>query len=147
MSWRTQYWKKKLTMDEAVVRLPKIGLSNVYEMDVIEAADTVVMEVNDQVPWIHGDIQVHISQVDFAVEHSQLLPTIPQAQPGKIENQIASHHCSCSDIGKHGQCSSTGSGLGGDRVRSRTASRTNCNREGTQTNFHCPPGFSGSTQS
>ena len=68
-----------------------IGLSNVYEMEMIEAADTVVMEVNDQVPWIHGDTQVHINQVDFAVEHSQSLPTIPPAQPGEIENRIAAH--------------------------------------------------------
>ncbi len=84
------FWGPSTPMQEKTGYF-NIGLSNVYEMDVIEAADTVVMEVNDQVPWIHGDTQVHISQVDFAVEHSQQLPTIPLAQPGKIENQIASH--------------------------------------------------------
>ncbi|MDF1569554.1 MAG: acetyl-CoA hydrolase/transferase C-terminal domain-containing protein [Spirochaetaceae bacterium] len=68
-----------------------IGLSNVYEMEVIEAADTVVMEVNEKIPWIHGDTQVHIDQVDFLVEHHREPPAIPSAEPGDVEKRIAAH--------------------------------------------------------
>jgi acyl-CoA hydrolase len=68
-----------------------LGLSNVYELEAIEAADVVVLEVNEHVPWIHGDTQVHISQVDMIVEHHKQPPTIPVLEPGPVEKEIASH--------------------------------------------------------
>lgn len=68
-----------------------LGLSNVYELEVIEQADLVVLEVNRNVPWIHGDTQVHLSKADMIVEHDQPLPTIPVLEPGEIEQQIAGH--------------------------------------------------------
>ncbi len=68
-----------------------LGLCNVYELEAIEAADVVVLEVNKHVPWIHGDTQVHISQVDMLVEHHKEPPTIPALEPGPIEREIASH--------------------------------------------------------
>lgn len=68
-----------------------LGLSNVYELEVIEAADIVVLEVNRHVPWIHGDTQVHLGRAGMIVEHDAELPTIPILPPGETEKQIASH--------------------------------------------------------
>ena len=68
-----------------------LGVSNVYEMETIEAADIVVLEVNRQVPWIHGDTNVHLSQVDMVVEYDSPLPQIPILEPGPVEQQIAEH--------------------------------------------------------
>ena len=84
------YWGPSTPM-QAKTGFFNIGLSNVYEMEVIEAADTVVMEVNENIPWIHGDTQVHIDQVDFMVEHNQAPPAIPLVEPGEVEKQIATH--------------------------------------------------------
>ncbi len=68
-----------------------LGLSNVYEMEVLEAADMVVMEANPKIPWIHGDTQIHIDQVDFIVEYDKAPPTLPLVEPGPVETQIAEH--------------------------------------------------------
>ncbi len=68
-----------------------LGLSNVYELEMIEAADIVVLEENREVPWIHGDTQVHISQIDKIVEYHIPVPRIPVLEPGGTEKQIASH--------------------------------------------------------
>lgn len=68
-----------------------LGVSNVYEMEAIEAADIVVLEVNRNVPWIHGDTAVHIGQVDMIVEHDVPLPQIPSLDPGAAERRIADH--------------------------------------------------------
>jgi acyl-CoA hydrolase len=68
-----------------------LGLSNVYEKEAIEAADLVVLEVNENVPWIHGDTNVHLQDVDIIVEHTTPLPQIPNLEPGSVEQQIAGH--------------------------------------------------------
>ncbi|AHC15346.1 acetyl-CoA hydrolase/transferase family protein [Salinispira pacifica] len=68
-----------------------LGVSNVYEAEVIDAADMVIFEVNPQVPWIHGDTQVHISQADMLVEFESEIPTIPVLEPGETEKEIAKH--------------------------------------------------------
>lgn len=66
-----------------------LGLSNVYELDVLEQADMVVLEVNDRVPWLFGETQVHLDQADRIVEHSHEIPTIPILEPSEVEQQIA----------------------------------------------------------
>lgn len=76
-----------------------LGLSNVYELEVIEQADMVVLEVNRNVPWIHGDTQVHLTRADMIVEHDQPLPTIPVLEPGETEKQIGAHIASLVEDG------------------------------------------------
>ncbi|PIE03971.1 MAG: 4-hydroxybutyrate--acetyl-CoA CoA transferase [Spirochaetales bacterium] len=84
------YWGPATPMQEKSGFF-SIGLSSTYEMEVIEAADHVVLEVNRHVPWTHGDTHVHINQVDCMVEYDSELPVIPLLEPGETEQKIAGH--------------------------------------------------------
>jgi len=68
-----------------------LGLSNVYEMEVLEQADKVIFEVNDKMPWIHGETGVHINQADIIVESSWEVPPLPIVEPTETEVTIAQH--------------------------------------------------------
>jgi acyl-CoA hydrolase len=68
-----------------------LGLSNVYELDVLEEADRVVLEVNEQAPRLFGETQVHLSQAHVVVEHSHPIPSIPILEPSETEERIAAH--------------------------------------------------------
>lgn len=54
-----------------------------------EVGKTVILEVNDQAPWAMGGEQetIHISEVDYIVEHSAPLPTIPADIPASDEDK------------------------------------------------------------
>lgn len=70
-----------------------LSLGITYEKDVMEEADIVVLEVNDQLPRTFGDCHVHLTDVDYFVEFSQEPPTLPSPNPDetalKIGNNIA----------------------------------------------------------
>ena len=76
-----------------------LGISNVYEHDVMQLADKIILEVNPRVPHMHGETQVHIDQVDAIVEYENALPTIPIPQPSEVEEQIAGHIAELVDDG------------------------------------------------
>ncbi len=84
------YWGPVTPMQETTGFL-NLGLSNVYEGEVIEAADMVILEVNKHVPFLHGDTQVHIRRADAVVEYDAAVPTIPVLEPGPVEKEIAGH--------------------------------------------------------
>ncbi len=68
-----------------------LSLSLVIEKQMIEAADLVVLEVNDQLPWTLGDTQIHISEVDYVVEHSTPPFVLPSAPPAPWEETIGGY--------------------------------------------------------
>lgn len=68
-----------------------LSLGITYEKDIIEAAEIVVLEVNDQLPRTHGDTHVHVSEVTWFVEFSQVPPTLPEPQPDEIAIRIGQH--------------------------------------------------------
>jgi butyryl-CoA:acetate CoA-transferase len=60
----------------------------------IEKAETVIVEVNENMPRVLGGNQeaIHISRVDYIVEgENPKLPTLPSAEPSEVEKQIARH--------------------------------------------------------
>ena len=60
----------------------------------IEKAEYVLLEVNTNMPRVLGGNQesIHISQVDYVVESSNMpLPTIPDVAPNETEQKIAEH--------------------------------------------------------
>jgi acyl-CoA hydrolase len=68
-----------------------LSLGITYEKDVIEAAGTVVLEVNPRLPRTFGDTQVHVSRVDCFVEHEQEVPTLPSPSPSETDLAIGGH--------------------------------------------------------
>lgn len=65
-----------------------LGLSNVYEKDMIESADMVILEVNPNVPRTHGDTALHYSKVDYFIETDYDIPELPIAMPNEKDQKI-----------------------------------------------------------
>ena len=76
-----------------------LSLGITYEKDILEAAEIVVLEVNDQLPRTLGDTQVHVSDVHFFVEHSQTPPTLPTVEPDDVALKIGAHIASLVEDG------------------------------------------------
>ena len=68
-----------------------LALGITYEQDIIEAARIVILEVNPRLPRTLGETQVHVSQVDFFVEHDQEVPTLPSPNPSKTDLLIGNY--------------------------------------------------------
>jgi len=68
-----------------------LSLGVTYEKDIIEAAKTVVLEVNPRLPRTFGDTQIHVRDVDLFVEHEQELPTLPSPEPNPVDLAIGGH--------------------------------------------------------
>ncbi|MFA7567443.1 MAG: 4-hydroxybutyrate--acetyl-CoA CoA transferase, partial [Alkalispirochaeta sp.] len=84
------YWGPSTVMQEENGFL-NLGVCNVYEKEVIEEADIVVLEVNKNVPRIHGDTNVHLTEVDIVTEYHTPLPQISILDPGPTEKEIGRH--------------------------------------------------------
>lgn len=68
-----------------------LSLGVTYEKDILEAAEIVVLEVNDKLPRTLGDTHVHIDDVDYFVEFSQTPPTLPTPEPDEIALMIGNN--------------------------------------------------------
>jgi acyl-CoA hydrolase len=68
-----------------------LSLGITYEQDIIEAARTVVLEVNPRLPRTLGDTQVHVSKVDCFVLNDQEVPTLPAPVPSATDLAIGAH--------------------------------------------------------
>jgi acyl-CoA hydrolase len=76
-----------------------LSLGITYEKDILEAADTVVLEVNRFLPRTFGDTHLHVSDVDWFVEHDQEVPTLPSPNPDRTETEIGNHIAELVDDG------------------------------------------------
>ena len=56
-----------------------LSLSNTYEKRMLEASDLVILEVNPNMPYTLGDLQVPVSEVDYLVRADYAPPVIPDA--------------------------------------------------------------------
>jgi acyl-CoA hydrolase len=68
-----------------------LSLGITYEKDIIEAADTVVLEVNENLPRTLGDTHVHVRDVDYFVENHQEPPTLPSPEPDEVDQAIGNY--------------------------------------------------------
>ena len=55
-----------------------LSVSNTYERRMIDAADIVILEVNPNMPYTFGDVQVHVSEVDYMVRADYKPPVSPE---------------------------------------------------------------------
>ena len=60
-----------------------LSTSNVYEKQMVEAAEIVIFEVNPNFPRTIGDLEVHISEIDYMVKADYPVPTIPDIEPSE----------------------------------------------------------------
>ncbi len=70
------------------------SVSNASARAVLDKADVVILEVNENLPWVYGGLDecIHIDDVDMIVEgpHGPL-PSIPSTQASPEEMQIAEY--------------------------------------------------------
>jgi Acetyl-CoA hydrolase len=66
-----------------------LGTSTIYEKEALEKADIVILEVNENIPFTHGDAIVHISEVDLVVENHVPMIEVPLATPNEKDKIIA----------------------------------------------------------
>jgi acyl-CoA hydrolase len=64
------------------------SLSLLYEKDFIEKADLVIMEVNPNMPHVHGDTQIHISEIDCLIEVDRPVPQLPRPVLTETDRKI-----------------------------------------------------------
>lgn len=88
-----------IDVDVAVVQVSKpdangycsFGLSCDYTKTAAENAKIVIAEINDQVPFVHGDNFIHLDKMDYIIPCSYPLYEIPQGEIGEVEKEIGKH--------------------------------------------------------
>ena len=63
----------------------------VIEKMLIQAADLVILEINENLPLTLGDTQIHISDVDYLVENHVPIFELPSAPPTTWEESIGGY--------------------------------------------------------
>jgi len=63
----------------------------VIEKMLIEAADLVILEINENLPLTLGDTQIHINDVDYLVENHVPMFELPSAPPAPWEQAIGGY--------------------------------------------------------
>ncbi|HEY5635465.1 MAG TPA: acetyl-CoA hydrolase/transferase C-terminal domain-containing protein [Burkholderiales bacterium] len=68
-----------------------LGLSHEYLLPALEGARAIVVEINDQVPWVHGERTLKAADFALSIETSRAPIEAPAAKVGEIERAIATH--------------------------------------------------------
>jgi len=68
-----------------------LSLGVTYEKDVLEAADLVILEINEKLPRTFGDTHVHVSDVHHFVEYTHDVPSLPAPQPDATDLAIGNY--------------------------------------------------------
>lgn len=76
-----------------------LSLGLVLEKQLMAAADLVILEINENLPWTLGDTQVHVSEVDYFVENHVPLFQFPPAPPSDAEQAIGGYIASLIEDG------------------------------------------------
>lgn len=84
-----------------------LSLSNTYERRMIDAADIVILEVNPNMPYTFGDLQVHVSEVDYLVKADYMPPQLPDSDFSEKDEIIGKY---IADMVPDGSCIQLGIG-------------------------------------
>jgi acyl-CoA hydrolase len=68
-----------------------LSLSNVYEKQMIEHADIVILEINPNFPRTFGDLEIHQNDIDYFVEVDYDVPLLPDLDPNENDIKIGKH--------------------------------------------------------
>ena len=75
------------------------GVSCSYQRTAISAASLVIAQVNDQLPRVHGEMSVHVREIDYFVVASEPVPEIPEPPIGDAERKIGEYCASLIEDG------------------------------------------------
>ena len=67
-----------------------LSCSNTYEMQMIRAADIVILEINPNYPRTFGDLSLRLSEVDYLIETDYPVPTLPDIAPTQKDKVVGS---------------------------------------------------------
>ncbi|MCX4246823.1 4-hydroxybutyrate CoA-transferase [Paraliomyxa miuraensis] len=89
----------ELPLDVAMVQVTppdehgycRLGLSVACALPAVEAARTVIAEINPRVPRTMGNSAIHVSEITYGVEVDRPLPQVAPAAYGAIERAIGEH--------------------------------------------------------
>ena len=90
-----------------------LGCCVTYTRVGAETAKLVIAEVNDQMPYTYGNSLLHVSQINFFVEHSSPLYEFPQGVLDPVSMEIGKH---CAKLIEDGSCLQLGMGSIPDAV-------------------------------
>ncbi len=65
-----------------------LGLSNVYEKRMLDAADIVILEASSNYPRLFGDHLTHVDDVDYLIEVDYEPPMVPDGTPNEKDMKI-----------------------------------------------------------
>lgn len=68
-----------------------LSTSLVFERQLLEVADLVILEINPNLPWTLGDTQISLRDVDYVVEHDAPLVELPPITPTEVEATIGAY--------------------------------------------------------
>jgi acyl-CoA hydrolase len=68
-----------------------LGVEVLASLAAAKVAKTVIVQVNPQMPRVHGDTWLHVSEVTCLVEHEEPLAELPVVAPTETEIAIARH--------------------------------------------------------
>ena len=68
-----------------------LSLGITYEKDILEAASTVILEVNPRLPRTLGDTHLRVTEATYFVEHDQEVPSLPAPAPTETDLAIGGY--------------------------------------------------------
>ncbi|MEW6684611.1 MAG: acetyl-CoA hydrolase/transferase C-terminal domain-containing protein [Candidatus Edwardsbacteria bacterium] len=68
-----------------------LGVETLASKSAVEAAKTLIVQINDKMPRTLGDCFVHISRAAQIVEVSEELPELPRKEPTEVEKKIGNY--------------------------------------------------------
>ena len=84
-----------------------LSLGNVYEKEMLEAADLVMIEINKNCPRTFGEVEVHVSDIDYMIETDYPMPILGDVEPNEKDLIIGKY---IADYIKDGDCIQLGIG-------------------------------------
>jgi 4-hydroxybutyrate CoA-transferase len=83
------------------------GVSVDYTKPAVESAGIVIAQVNNNMPRTHGDCYIHVSEIDYIVEHDEPLFELQPPEIGPVERKIGDY---CAELINDGACLQFGIG-------------------------------------
>lgn len=65
-----------------------LSMGNTYEKRMMAAADLVILETNHNFPRTFGDVEVHVSEVDYFIKADYPVPELPDVTPTEKDYKI-----------------------------------------------------------